>query len=399
VQECRGRITSSPDDILADFTNALSATRTDPISLICMTPLFFKLARITSVAVGLLLILVSVVLYETEEGAIQNKLEEWWVVLSDTESRAVKKHAAFVAGVASLAGRIFDRMFGQKLFSVRSVGVSACFSLASLGLVCARGLSGWLGELPTSLYVSVVILLLVMGVVPATLGPRWSELRLLRVFWLVGVVILIFVSFVGMDVVNWFNIPNLVRLTDTGFEIGQPASVETVYYLIFIVITIASDSLFIAATRWLLRISSMLTSRIKILGLMIGNVSLACLLVVVPVSLAWGLKAVPEIIRSNSIFETVNQYVGFSGAHESFLATLAASNMLDGVIACMFFILLFVLLLHRIIWPIVQRPVYALAARGIVSRRKFFLVLGAALVGLGGMPASAVSLIKELLSG
>jgi len=341
---------------------------------------------------------VSVVLYETEEGIIQNKLEEWWVVLCDAESRAVKKHAAFVAGVAALASHLFDRLFGQKLFSLRALGVSGRFSLASLGLVCARGLSGFLYDLPISLYASVVILLLVMGAAPAALGPRWSESRLFRALWIVGVVILIFVSFIGMDFVDWFNVPFQMRLTNTRFDIGQADSVEAVYYLIFVVVTIASDSLFIATTRWLLRISSKLNSRIKILGLMIGNVSLACLLVVVPLSLAWGFTAVPKIIRSESIFQTVNDYVGFSRPTESFLATLAASNMLDGVVACAFFILLFVLLLHHIIWPTVQRPVYALAARGIVSRRKFSLVFGVALVGLGGMPASAVSIIKELLS-
>lgn len=339
---------------------------------------------------GSLLILLSVVLYETEEGTIQNKLEEWWVVLSDTESRAVKRHSALVAGVAALAGRVFDRLFGQKLFSLRALGVSGCFSLASLGLVCARGLSGMLSELPTSLYISVVMLLVVMGVAPAALGPRWYELRLFRTLWLVAVVILIFVSFVGMDVVNWFNMTDLTQLTDTGLEAA--------YYLIFVALTIVSDALFIAATRWLLRISSRLNSRIKILGLMLGNVSLACLLVVVPVSLAWGARAVPSIIRSDSIFETVNRYALSSRPRASFLATLAASNMLDGVVACAFFILLSVLLLHRAIWPTVQRPVYALAARGIVSRRKFFLFLGVALAGLGGMPASAMTLIKELLS-
>jgi hypothetical protein len=363
-----------------------------------MTHLFITLARIVSIALGLLLILLSAVLYETEEGTIQNKLEEWWVVLCDTESRAVKKHAAFVAGVAALADRLFDRLFGQNLFSLRSLGVSGCFSLASLGLVCARGLYGFLGDLPVSIYVCVVILLLVMGLAPAALGARWFELRLFRALWLVGVVILIFVSFIGMDVVDWFNIPWQTRLTDTGFDIGPPDSVQAVYYLIFIVVTIGSDSLFIAATRWLLRISSKLDNRMKILGLMMGNVSLAFLLVVVPVSVAWGVKAVLEIIRSRNIFETVNQHVGFSNSRQSFLATLAASNMLDGVVACTFFILLFVLLLHRIIWPTVQRPIYALAARGIASRRKFCLFLGVALVGLGGVPASVVSLIKELLS-
>lgn len=349
-------------------------------------------------AIGLLLILASVVLYETEEGIIQNKLEELWVVLRDTESRAVKKHLAFVAGVAALTERLFDRLFGQKLFSLRSLGVSGCFSLASLGLVCARGLSGSLNELPISLYGSVVILLLVMGVMPAALGPRWSESRIFRAVWLLGVVILIFVSFIGMDVVNWFNIPIFWSLTETGFGLGRSDSIQAAYYLIFVVVTVASDTLFIAATRWLLRISSRLNSRVKILSLMIGNVSLACLLVIVPLSLAWGVRAVPKIIRSESIFQAVNEYVGFSSSKASFLATLAASNVLDGLVACTFFILLFVLLLHRIIWPSLQRPVYALASRGIVSRRKFLLVVGVALVGLGGMPASAVTLIKELLN-
>src|ERR1700732_819339 len=169
-----------------------------------------------------------------------------------------------------------------------------------------------------------------MGVAPAALGPRWHKVRLFRALWLVGVVILICISFVGMDVVNWFNIPTQTRLTDTGWEIGPPDSTEAAYYLIFVLLTIFSDALFIAATRWLLRISSRLNSRIKILGLMLGNVSLAGLLVVVPVSLAWGVKAVPEIIRSDSIFQAVTQYAGNSRSTQSFLATLAASNMLDG---------------------------------------------------------------------
>jgi hypothetical protein len=132
---------------------------------------------------------------------------------------------------------------------------------------------------------------------------------------------------------------------------------------------------------------------------MIGNVSLACLLVVVPVSLAWGVTAISKIIRSGSMIETITQYVQFAAPRQTILPTLAASNMLDGLVACIFFILLFVLLLHRTIWPTVQRPVYFLAVRGIASRRKFFLLLGVVLVGLGGTRASVVSLIKELLSG
>jgi hypothetical protein len=357
------------------------------------------IARIASVTLGVLLVASFTVLYETEEGLIQNKLEEWWVVLSDAESRAVERHAAFMAAVAALGGRLFDRIFGQKLFSFRSVGVSSCFSLASLGFVCSPGLSFLLSELPDSIYYSVLTLLLVMGVAPAALEDRWHKRhRLFGTLWLVGVAILAFTCFIGMDIVNWFNVPTRFRQTATGFEFGPPPdSVEALYYLSFIVVTIASDSLFIATTRWLLRISSKLSSMRKVLGLMVGNVALASLLVVVPVLLAWGFRAVIEILRSGSIVDTITRDVGNSGPRESFLASLAASNLLDGLVACIFFILLLVLLLHRLVWPTIQRPIYALATHGIFRHRKLFLVLGVTLIGLGGIPESAVAILKKLL--
>src|ERR1700745_1792108 len=315
-----------------------------------MAPVGSTFVRIASAAAGLFLILMSSILYEKEEGTIQNKLEEWWVVLSDTESRAVNKHAAFMSGVANLGGRLFDRLFGEKLFSLRSVAVSACFSLASLGLVCTPGLSGWLIEIPSFLYITVIALLLVMGVLPSVLGPGWP-----KKLWLLGVVVLTFICFVGMDVVNWFDVPSW-------FETEGDSTAEVFYYLIFVVVTVASDSLFIAATRWLLRISSKFNSRTKILGLMVGNVSLACLLVIVPVSLAWGVRSVGKIVRSHDIVSAVNYYVAADNPNQSFLASVAASNVLDGLVACTFFILLSVLLIHRLVWPTIQRPVYALAS-------------------------------------
>jgi hypothetical protein len=334
---------------------------------------------------GVILILMSSLLYETEEGAIQNRLEQWWIVLVDAEPRAVDRHAAFVANVAALGSHLFDRLFGSKLFSVRSLGVSACFSLASLGVVCSPGLSGWLIYLPSYLYALVVILLLLMGVLPAVAGPRWP-----RKSWLVGVAILTLIAFLGMDTVDWFNVPV--------YE-GSPSPVEAVYYLGFVIVTIASDSLFIVVTRWLLRTSSRLNSKLTIIGLMLGNVSLAGLLVLLPVLAAWGFKGVSAIIQSHDIVRAVNYYVGFSTARQCFLATLAASNTLDGIVACTFFIVLFVLLVHRLIWPTIQRPVYALASWGIVRRRKLFFVAGLGLIGVGGLPESAVEHLRKFLQG
>ncbi|MGA8167878.1 MAG: hypothetical protein WB813_11365, partial [Candidatus Acidiferrales bacterium] len=62
-----------------------------------------------------------------------------------------------------------------------------------------------------------------------------------------------------------------------------------------------------------------------------------------------------------------------------------------------FFVLLLVLLLHRALWPMVQRPVYALAARGVVRRRKFFFISGLVLIGAGTVPTSTAVLVKKLL--
>lgn len=60
------------------------------------------LLRIACVGAGFILVGIATVLYEDEEGVIQNKLEGWWIVLTDTETQAVRKHVAFVAGVAAL---------------------------------------------------------------------------------------------------------------------------------------------------------------------------------------------------------------------------------------------------------------------------------------------------------
>jgi hypothetical protein len=73
--------------------------------------------------------------------------------------------------------------------------------------------------------------------------------------------------------------------------------------------------------------------------------------------------------------------------------------VLDGLVASIFFILLFGLLLHRLLWPIVQRPVYALASLGIVRRKKLSLFVGGALLVAGGIPSSVIHFMSKLLEG
>jgi len=359
---------------------------------------FVNIGRWLCVGLGLVLIAFSLSLYETEEGEVKNRLEAIWVTLSDAGSLAVRKHAAFMAGVAALTGRLFDRLFGSKLFSIWSIGVSACFSLASVAIVCSPGLSGMLANIPAEGYWSITALLLLMGFAPALLvrSGGIQKFKVMRVLWVVGVVLLLLLTFGGMDAVDWFNIPYHVSGAGTSLEVDV-GNAEYYYYAVFIVITIASDTAFIAATRWLLRVSSRLDSLTEILAIMLGNVLLAFLLVVVPVSWAWGVGVLPTAFRSGNIVKTFNDYAHVSSSHQSFLATLAASNLLDGIVASAFFVLFFALLLHRLIWPVIQRPFYALATRDVVRRRRVIRKIGVALVGVGALGSDAVKFIEKLV--
>lgn len=239
-----------------------------------------------------------------------------------------------------------------------------------------------------------------MGLLPVTLGSRMpKKMRMPERLWLAGVAVLAFIAFVCMDVVNWFSLPLKLHGSGMNLYAGVQPSIEALYYLIFVVLTIGCDWLFIVATRWLLRKGSQFDSRAKIIGLMLGNVLLACFLVVFPVGLAWGLGGLATIVRSARIVPTILEYVNVSNPHQIFLASLGASNLLDGIVACLFFFLLSALLVHRVFWPSLQRPVYALASRGIVRRRRLFFTAGLALVALGGIPKSTIHIIGKILTG
>jgi len=88
-----------------------------------------------------------------------------------------------------------------------------------------------------------------------------------------------------------------------------------------------------------------------------------------------------------------------SSPRNIFLLTLAGSNLFDAVVAFAFLGLFLLMLFHRMLWPLVQRPVYAIARGGLVRYRKVLLTLGAVLLALGvssGPVMRASMLIKRV---
>ena len=107
-----------------------------------------KIGRWLCVALGVTLVAFSLLLYQNEEGEVTNRLKAAWEALSDVARKP--SQARRVHGGSSRSGRTPVRpLFGVKLFSVWSIGVSTCFS-PSVAIVCSPGLSDMLDNLPVS---------------------------------------------------------------------------------------------------------------------------------------------------------------------------------------------------------------------------------------------------------
>ena len=75
------------------------------------------------------------------------------------------------------------------------------------------------------------------------------------------------------------------------------------------------------------------------------------------------------------------------------------ANVIPALTACTFFLLAVTLLVHRVAWPVIQRPMYAFQGFGVARRSKLFGSLGFLLVGGGALGATPLQVLKILLAG
>lgn len=94
----------------------------------------FVLRGLSFVA-GAVLCYGSLFIYEDEERQVQNALEGWWVRLDDMRARMTRRHIDYLRTINDMAASWLSRIFGDKLLSLRALGVSACLSVASLMVV------------------------------------------------------------------------------------------------------------------------------------------------------------------------------------------------------------------------------------------------------------------------
>jgi hypothetical protein len=300
---------------------------------------------------GAVLVCACFFLYEDEEGKIKNKIEEWWVRLSDRQKQSRSKIAAFMQEVARLTGSGFDRLFGRGLFSLRVIPVSIYLSFASLFLLI-------LLTVPRIKYVAgtsrqaafgMLFYFLALGLVPAFFQNKW----VVGAWWAVIPGALLS----GSGFLVFVFRTRGVRSTLRGLGLAA---------LIFFC-SLLCDLIYIALTRYILRRISGVDRIPEILLMIFLNL----LALVIPIfgPIYGGLA--------------LAKYAPRAGAMVLFSLVFNSIDVLAGF-AALFLALL--LLLHRLFWPAVQRPLYAVYRFAPVNvplkEKRWMFTIGLALLFL-----------------
>jgi len=311
--------------------------------------------RVAAIPVGLLAYYAAFLMYEDEEGKWQSRIETLWVAVNDREKLTGSRTFALFNKVAGVTTRGFNRVFGDRLFSFQSVGVSTSYALAALALgftfimfwimfrsarlmhplpqndVGAMSLLGHFG-------LAVGLICLTLAVLPSLLPSPWTAALSLFPFLLITA---------GTLNALWLHRPL--------------AGLLVVY--IALLASFLSDVLVLALVRFVVRQISAETSVFRLTVAVLMQMGLIALLVVAP-------------------FQSAGSLMVKFGQRPTLRALLAFGifNAFTGIASSVFLLVLLVVLLHKAMWPVIGRLLYSLARHQLIRNRLVTAGIGTACI-------------------
>ena len=368
------------------------------------------------VVVGVILICWAHFSDEPEEKKLQDQLSTLWVLCDDYKKRPLSRHTQMTQRLLRAIGSVIDRIFGDRLISVRSIGVSFWYAiacnlvvlLAILGNAAIRGPgiysyymvdSHGVGPSVTVTEVSAVFAtcLWLLGVA-AGLGVIGTlPLYTSRPIWL-GCWIAILLAIAGylypsighthssyLTMTNTTTQHVTLKTTAVTFvAFSHPVRVTVVS--LFTLLAVAVPTGFVALFRLVLRGTSALDSLWRMMAAILVYALTALGFVFAPALVAY-LTPWSAVIANNE--SAMQQIVGTS------VALLAPSNLLPMATSALSLLFMLGLLIHRLFWPFVQRPLYALQRMDTDARKKLLAGAGKSLVGVG-LAGAGVRLLPNL---
>jgi hypothetical protein len=319
--------------------------------------------RVLAGCAGVLLIYSSLFLYEPEEGKLQNVLEQWWVKIRDLHAHAMSRETAFLNVVVNVTADGFIRVFGKRLFGPKAVAASLCYSEAAIlfafSLVDHFFSGGFLGPQSDAFTTSGYAILSLFFFVLGSLSP-FIQSQPRKVIWL---------SCVLIATVVWLPLYEVLYMRTFNRHVWGPDSTIYMPLACMLPFAIFCDFMFIVVTRVMLRRAAQSDRFLTILSFAMLNVCLAALLVTGPFLL--------DLKFDEAFPETVDRG----------LVLLAFSNVLDALVSFAWLFAALIMLVHRLLWPLIERPVYALYRYGFFTKqKKLAFFTGIALLGIATPP-------------
>jgi hypothetical protein len=366
-----------------------------------LAALFADIGQVLAIVLGVVLLAGSMLLYEDDEGKIQSRLETWWIRLDDVRRRAVANEVIFLKGVAETAGRLLDKLYGTRLFSWNVGAVSVMTSAASLRLASLSARITY-GDLAFAAVATT------LAVLPA-FRPRWRFARNIIAGYLVIMPTLAFAI--------WPNtIPRLI-FARMPYPFIRPA-----FYLLtlgWVGLLVPSFGGMLVARLWasltgagpslpFVPVSDLGVTQFGPTISIAFATAVACNVAVLALSrqlLRWcAAKAWPSrfwvtglTLLAAAAFSTAGLRILQTRLDLNFALNMASrANVLTALALVISVGVGLVLASHRALWPILQRPLYALARYRVIANHRLLATMGLAFLGLGapGVAKFLTSLLK-----
>jgi hypothetical protein len=321
--------------------------------------MIFVISRILAIVVALIALYLALFMFEDEEGKWQNSIDELWIAIDDRAKKIGNRTTAIFNKVAGVVTVGLDRLFGRRLFSVRSIGAStSCSSSFVLAMLCFADVFGRVrsGELEVLLIALGVCLL--AAILPAILQSRW-----VIPISLIPIAFLLLYAFSDWslhkaDYAAW----NLDRLKGR----GPPLLIGA------LAISFLTDVAFILLTRMSIRKVASDCRNLTIFIAMGLQAASAIFVVVAPIVIMFLIDrhANKGHWQERPVLATTFKFA-------------AGLNAFTSVVCLTLFATLAVVLLHKIFWPILARLVYPLSRYEVFRNRKLWWTLSVACFAYG----------------
>jgi hypothetical protein len=331
--------------------------------------------HIAALVVGLYFWYLTFVMRESTEGKWVNRIEEMWIRIDDRSKATRDTAKALFNVVAGKITRIFNGIVGDKVVSIRLVGISGSLSFASACLFSGvtelmmvsgsslvdKGRINW-----GSMFLALACVSAALAVLPVIFkSPLWAWISCSPTIF----VLLLFVWSIYRKGLKGASSP----------------------FLPVPLLSLASDVLFLIIIRQSLRWLSVKTTPLRIMIVLTIQLLLIAIVFLIP----WSAPFIELFAIQRRIHSTLLPY----GLELS--SGLVLFNLPTAVAAISFVFALLIVLLHRVTWPMLSEWTYVLTRNDVLEKRKTVRTIASALIlyGLGGILklAFVLALVERFL--